>query len=68
MFKETNDGQTHFFGDQCGMPEHNPPGDRIERLTELIDEEKEFVPLVNKINEIIDHINQLQDQIEKREK
>lgn len=25
MFKETNDGQTHYFNDGCGMPEHNQP-------------------------------------------
>ena len=24
MFKDTKEGQTHFYGDNCGEPEHNP--------------------------------------------
>ena len=24
MFKETPDGETHSFGDKCGIEEHNP--------------------------------------------
>ncbi len=24
MFKDTKDGQTHYYGDGCGEPAHNP--------------------------------------------
>jgi hypothetical protein len=39
MFEESKDGQTHYYNDGCGCPEHNEVDKRIEKiLVELRDE------------------------------
>lgn len=30
MFQETNEGRTHYVGDGCGEPAHNPPMKEIK--------------------------------------
>ena len=36
MFKDTKEGQTHFFGDNCGEPEHNPLSNKsVEIIKEV---------------------------------
>ena len=37
MFKDTKEGQTHFYGDNCGEPEHNPLSNKsVEEIVETV--------------------------------
>jgi len=39
MFKDSKEGQTHYYGDNCGNPDHNTP--TLNRISkQLIKEEK----------------------------
>ncbi len=31
MFKETKEGQTHYYGDNCGEPAHNQPMNNLNK-------------------------------------
>jgi hypothetical protein len=51
MFKETSDGQTHYYNDGCGCPEHNnmPDPTKIkDQLKDWEDDYKEKFGLCNK--------------------
>ncbi len=36
-FKETKEGQTHYYGDNCGEPAHNQPMNNLQKELEAFD-------------------------------